>query len=73
MSSRASRPQTVKTTGCATGSTTTSWTRWPLPPGCRGRRRYVIPDDDPNAFATGRDPAHASIAVTDGLLRDAES
>jgi len=30
---------------------------------------YVIPDDDPNAFATGRDPAHASIAVTEGLLR----
>jgi heat shock protein HtpX len=29
----------------------------------------VIPDDDPNAFATGRDPAHASIAVTAGLLR----
>ncbi|MGH7582605.1 MAG: M48 family metallopeptidase [Gemmatimonadales bacterium] len=30
---------------------------------------WVIPDDDPNAFATGRDPAHASIAVTAGLLR----
>lgn len=30
---------------------------------------YVIADGDPNAFATGRDPAHASIAVTDGLLR----
>ncbi|MEZ5318008.1 MAG: M48 family metallopeptidase [Vicinamibacterales bacterium] len=30
---------------------------------------FVIPDDDPNAFATGRDPAHASIAVTEGLLR----
>jgi heat shock protein HtpX len=29
---------------------------------------YVIPDADPNAFATGRDPAHASIAVTEGLL-----
>ncbi|MGE5360011.1 MAG: M48 family metallopeptidase [Bacteroidales bacterium] len=29
---------------------------------------YVIPDDDPNAFATGRDPAHASLAVTRGLL-----
>ncbi len=29
---------------------------------------YVIPDPDPNAFATGRDPAHASIAVTQGLL-----
>jgi len=29
---------------------------------------YVIPDPDPNAFATGKDPAHASIAVTQGLL-----
>lgn len=29
---------------------------------------YVVPDADPNAFATGRDPAHASIAVTRGLL-----
>jgi heat shock protein HtpX len=29
---------------------------------------FVIPDPDPNAFATGRDPAHASIAVTEGLL-----
>jgi heat shock protein HtpX len=30
---------------------------------------YVVPDDDPNAFATGRDGATASIAVTQGLLR----
>jgi heat shock protein HtpX len=30
---------------------------------------YVIPDPDPNAFATGRDADHASIAVTDGLLK----
>ena len=29
---------------------------------------YVVPDPDPNAFATGRDPEHASIAVTRGLL-----
>jgi heat shock protein HtpX len=29
---------------------------------------YVLDDPDPNAFATGRDPAHASIAVTSGLL-----
>ncbi len=29
---------------------------------------YVIPDPDPNAFATGPDPEHASIAVTEGLL-----
>ncbi len=29
---------------------------------------YVVPDPDPNAFATGRDPEHASLAVTQGLL-----
>lgn len=29
---------------------------------------FVVPDSDPNAFATGRDAAHASIAVTQGLL-----
>jgi len=29
---------------------------------------YVIPDADPNAFATGKDPAHATIAVTEGLI-----
>src|SRR3954470_22043047 len=29
---------------------------------------YVIEDTAPNAFATGRDPAHASIAITTGLL-----
>ena len=31
-------------------------------------RIYVVPDPDPNAFATGRDAATASIAVTEGLL-----
>jgi heat shock protein HtpX len=29
---------------------------------------YLIGSDQPNAFATGRDPAHAAVAVTDGLL-----
>lgn len=29
---------------------------------------YVVPDVDPNAFATGRGPEHSSIAVTRGLL-----
>ena len=30
---------------------------------------YVIKDPSPNAFATGRDPEHASVAVTTGLLQ----
>ena len=32
-------------------------------------RLYVVEDDAPNAFATGRDPKHAAIAVTTGLLQ----
>jgi heat shock protein HtpX len=31
-------------------------------------RVWIVPDDDPNAFATGRDAATASLAVTEGLL-----
>ncbi len=31
-------------------------------------RLWVIPEQAPNAFATGRNPAHASVAVTAGLL-----
>ena len=30
---------------------------------------YVVPDQAPNAFATGRNPQHASVAVTQGLLQ----
>jgi heat shock protein HtpX len=29
---------------------------------------WIVPDDDPNAFATGRDPFSAHVAVTEGLL-----
>ncbi len=32
-------------------------------------RLFVIPKDAPNAFATGRDPEHAVVAVTQGLLK----
>jgi len=31
-------------------------------------KMYVIPTDSPNAFATGRNPDHASVAVTQGIL-----
>ncbi len=32
-------------------------------------RVYVIPDRSPNAFATGRNPKHAAVAATEGLVR----
>ena len=51
------------------------WSRlYPLVGGLTQRmdlpmpRLWLIPEDSPNAFATGRDPAHASVAVTAGLL-----
>jgi heat shock protein HtpX len=32
-------------------------------------RVYIMPTDSPNAFATGRNPSHAAVAVTSGLMR----
>ena len=37
--------------------------RLPMP------RVFIIPDDTPNAFATGRNEKHAVVAVTQGILR----
>jgi heat shock protein HtpX len=39
------------------------WARVPRP------RVYIIESDSPNAFATGRDPEHAAVAVTTGIMR----
>jgi heat shock protein HtpX len=41
--------------------------RMPLP------RLYVMPGEQPNAFATGRNPHHSAVAMTSGLLNDIES
>lgn len=30
---------------------------------------YIVPSETPNAFATGRDPAHAAVAATEGIVR----
>lgn len=41
----------------------TQQARLPMP------KVYIIPNQTPNAFATGRDPEHAAVAVTEGIMR----
>ena len=42
---------------------------WPGKSNISKPRVYIIPDDSPNAFATGRNPEHAAIAATEGIMR----
>ena len=39
------------------------WAGLPMP------KVYIIPSDSPNAFATGRNPDHAAVAATEGIMR----
>ena len=48
---------------CSIIRTLTTQAQLPMP------KVYVIPNPTPNAFATGRNPDHASVAVTEGILR----
>lgn len=48
---------------CATVQTLCQRANLPMP------KVYVIPQEAPNAFATGRNPEHAAVAVTEGLLK----
>src|ERR1700704_6904594 len=43
--------------------------RWAAKANLPVPKLYVIPEAAPNAFATGRNPRHASVAVTEGLLQ----
>ena len=58
-----SRPTRSSTGGCTTSSRACA-----SPAGLPKPGVYIVDDPAPNAFATGRNPKHAAIAVTTGLL-----
>ena len=60
--SRRARSSRVRRPSCA--RTSSSWPGAPASPS----PLYLIPSEQPNAFATGRNPEHSAVAVTEGLL-----
>jgi heat shock protein HtpX len=68
LASSSARPVTAEDTSPDVKRLMNVVTEMAIAAGVPMPRVHVIDDPDPNAFATGRDPAHASIAVTTGLL-----
>ena len=60
---RAGLPGRGAATSTASSTTSSPW------PACPSRKVYVIQNDSPNAFATGRNEKHAAVAATTGIMR----